>query len=122
MGLLFDQDGLDIPFDIDSHMHKITYPLRPDSLSTKANMGFKRDDEKVIVTTEKAGHGGGDKRLHEKIFKTSDVKDPYDRDAGVRDGAMSILIGIAARKSIESGRPIKVQELTDLVPRAKRLI
>ena len=78
--------------------------------------------EKVIVTTEKAGHGGGDKRLHEKIFKTSDVKDPYDRAAGVRDGAMSILIGIAARKSIESGRPIKVEELTDLVPRAKRLI
>lgn len=69
MALLFDQDGLDILFDIDSHMHKITYPLRPDSISTKANMGFKRDDEKVIVTTEKAGHGGGDKRLHEKIIK-----------------------------------------------------
>jgi predicted dehydrogenase len=78
--------------------------------------------EKVNVTTEKAGHGGGDKRLHEKIFKTADVKDPYDRAAGVRDGAMSVLIGIAARKSIESGRPIKVEELTDLVPRAKRLI
>ncbi|MEQ9288014.1 MAG: Gfo/Idh/MocA family oxidoreductase [Cyclobacteriaceae bacterium] len=78
--------------------------------------------EKVIVTSEKAGHGGGDKRLHEKVFKTSGVKDPYDRAAGVRDGAMSILVGIAARKSIESGRPIKVEELTDLVPRARRLI
>ena len=69
MGLLFDQYGLDIPFDVDSHSHKITYPLRTDSLSTNENMGFKRDDEKVIVTTEKAGHGGGDKRLHEKILK-----------------------------------------------------
>ena len=26
-------------------MHKITYPLRPDSLSSEENMGFKRDDE-----------------------------------------------------------------------------
>jgi len=44
MGLLFDQYGLDIPFDVDSHIHKITYPLRTDSLSTNENMGFKRDD------------------------------------------------------------------------------
>lgn len=80
------------------------------------------DYEKVMVTTEKAGHGGGDKRLHEKIFKTPGQKDPYDRAAGVRDGAMSILIGIAARKSIESGQPVKIEQLTDLVPRAKRLI
>ncbi|MFT7033161.1 MAG: hypothetical protein ACJA2S_001664 [Cyclobacteriaceae bacterium] len=42
---LFDQYGLDISFDGDSHMHKITYPLRADSLSAKANMGFTRDDE-----------------------------------------------------------------------------
>lgn len=80
------------------------------------------DFEKVMVSTEKAGHGGGDKRLHEKIFKTPGQKDPYDRAAGVRDGAMSILIGIAARKSIESGQPVKIEQLTDLVPRAKRLI
>lgn len=80
------------------------------------------DFEKVMVSTEKAGHGGGDKRLHEKIFKTPGEKDPYDRAAGVRDGAMSILIGIAARKSIESGQPVKIEQLTDLVPRAKRLI
>nr|WP_299382243.1 Gfo/Idh/MocA family oxidoreductase [Allomuricauda sp.] len=76
----------------------------------------------IQVPYERGGHGGGDKRLHNKVFVSPNTKDPFDRAAGVRDGAMSILIGIAARKSIESGRPIKVSELTDLKPRAKRLI
>ena len=40
---------------------------------------------------------------------------------GIRDGAMSALIGIAARKSIESGHPVKIAELTDLEPRIKRI-
>lgn len=40
--------------------------------------------------------------------------------AGTREGAMSILIGIAARKSIELKRPVKITELTDLVPMARR--
>ena len=35
---------------------------------------------------------------------------------------MSILIGVAARKSIESGEPVKIAELTDLEPRAKRIL
>jgi hypothetical protein len=35
---------------------------------------------------------------------------------------MSILIGIAARNSIESGKPVKIGELTDLEPRAERII
>jgi predicted dehydrogenase len=78
--------------------------------------------EKIVVTTEKAGHGGGDKRLHENVFVSPNEKDPFDRAAGARDGAMSILVGIAARKSIESGNPVKIEELTSLVPRKKRLI
>ena len=81
-----------------------------------------KDYETVMVDVDKTGHGGGDKRLHEKIFVNPNQKDKFDRSAGLRDGAMSILIGIAARKSIESGNPIKIQELTTLVPRKKRLI
>lgn len=76
--------------------------------------------ETINVDMEKSGHGGGDKRLHDKIFINPEIPDPYGRTAGVRDGAMSILIGIAARKSIESGKPIKVSNLTDLIPKAKR--
>ncbi|OQD42447.1 4,5-dihydroxyphthalate dehydrogenase [Croceivirga radicis] len=79
------------------------------------------DFETVKVPVEKGGHGGGDKRLHDKIFKTPTEKDPYDRSAGIRDGIMSVLIGIGARKSIESGKPIAISELTALEPSVKRL-
>lgn len=79
------------------------------------------DFETVRVNMERGGHGGGDKRLHDKIFTNPDQEDPYDRAAGIRDGAMSILIGIAARKSIESGEPIKIGSLTEFQPRATRL-
>lgn len=78
------------------------------------------DYKMVHVTSERAGHGGGDKRLHDKIFKNPNSPDPLKHTAGVRDGAMSILIGIAARKSIESGKPIKIGDLTDLKPSPNR--
>jgi len=78
--------------------------------------------EVVPVSFERGGHGGGDKRLHAQIFEHPEKKDPYDRAAGVRDGAMSILIGVAARKSIESGKPVRIAELTDLEPRSKRIV
>ncbi|MDN5213490.1 metallophosphoesterase family protein [Fulvivirgaceae bacterium BMA12] len=42
---LFYDYGLDVALDGDSHMSKITYPLRPDSTSADSFMGFVRDDE-----------------------------------------------------------------------------
>lgn len=72
------------------------------------------------VGSERGGHGGGDARLHDKIFRTPDAPDPYQHAAGTRDGAMSCLIGIAARKSIESGKPVKIKDLTDLKPMPNR--
>ncbi len=78
---------------------------------------WNKDYETVNVSSETRGHGGGDKRLQDKIFKHPEQKDPYQRAAGLRDGVMSAIIGIAARKSIESGNPIKIAELTTLEPR-----
>jgi len=40
--------------------------------------------------------------------------------AGYRDGAMAVLIGIAARTSIDEGRAVRIDELTDLVPQADK--
>lgn len=80
-----------------------------------------KDYETAVVSYPREGHGGGDERLQNKIFKNPEEPDPLKFAAGSRDGAMSILIGIAARKSIESGRPVRIAELTDLEPRAKRL-
>lgn len=79
------------------------------------------EHETIQVPYERGGHGGGDKRLHDKVFKNPELEDPYERAAGVRDGAMSILIGVAARKSIESGQPVKIATLTDLEPRPNRI-
>ncbi len=78
------------------------------------------DFSTVRVPYEKGGHGGGDSRLQDKIFIAPDSEDPYGRAAGSRDGVMSVLIGIAARNSIESGNPIKIKDLTDLEPKASR--
>lgn len=72
------------------------------------------DYETVNVVSEKAGHGGGDSRLQDKIFLHPEAADPYRHAAGLRDGVMSVMIGIAARKSIQSGKPIKISSLTDL--------
>ncbi|MCW0481443.1 Gfo/Idh/MocA family oxidoreductase [Gaoshiqia sediminis] len=72
------------------------------------------DPQLVKVPRVRGGHGGGDVRLHDKIFKDPNMADPYRHAAGTRDGAMSILIGIAARKSIEEGRSVKISELTDI--------
>lgn len=74
----------------------------------------------IKVPMERGGHGGGDKRLQNRIFRDPDMDDPFKRSAGSRDGAMSILIGTAARKSIDEGRPVKIAELTDLVPHPTR--
>jgi predicted dehydrogenase len=75
---------------------------------------------KEMVGYEKTGHGGGDRRLHDKIFLNPDAPDPYKHAAGTRDGAMSLLIGVAARKSIESKKPVFITDLTDLQPRPNR--
>ena len=77
--------------------------------------------ETQFVSYDRKGHGGGDLRLQDKIFKNPDNPDPLRHSAGIRDGAMSILIGVAARKSIDSGKAIKIGDLTELNPEANRI-
>jgi hypothetical protein len=66
------------------------------------------------------GHGGGDSRLKDKIFLDPDMPDPLKQAAGVRDGAMAILPGVAARNSIDTGKPVKIADLTTLKPQPTR--
>lgn len=81
-----------------------------------------KDYELVKVPHSGFGHGGGDSRLQDKIFKNPDMEDPLKHTAGTRDGAFAILIGVAARKSIEEQRVVKIEELTELKPMAKRQV
>ena len=73
----------------------------------------------IKIPNREEGHGGGDVRLRKQIFNP-DGNDPYRQAAGSRDGAMSILVGIAARNSIDSGKPVKIADLTSLKPRAEK--
>jgi predicted dehydrogenase len=88
-----------------------------DEIVVSENFG---QSELVKVPFVRSGHGGGDRRLQDQIFRNPELADPLKHAAGLRDGAMAILIGIAARKSIDEGRPVKIEELTDLKPHATR--
>ena len=59
------------------------------------------------------GHGGGDTRLRDLIFRKADAP-PHMRLPNSRAGAMSCLTGIAARKSIDEERPIRIADLVTL--------
>jgi predicted dehydrogenase len=64
-------------------------------------------------------HGGGDMLMKEKIFKDPSQPDPLYQAASVRDGAMAVLIGVAARNSIDTGKPVKIANLTDITLKAQ---
>jgi predicted dehydrogenase len=59
------------------------------------------------------GHWGADQIMQDQIFRNPE-SDHLERAAGSRDGALSILIGIAARRSIEQERPFKIEELVKI--------
>ncbi|GAB6012747.1 Gfo/Idh/MocA family oxidoreductase [Viscerimonas tarda] len=75
----------------------------------------------IRVMPQSGGHGGGDPILHSHVFKKQVLPDTLNQAAGVREGAMSVLIGIAARNSIDSGKPVKIDSLTTLKPKASTL-
>lgn len=82
-----------------------------DEIQITTNFGKR---EIIRIPNNEAGHGGGDVRLRKQVFTPGE--DPWRQAAGSRDGAFSILIGIAARNSIDSGKPVKVSSLTSLKP------
>jgi Predicted dehydrogenases and related proteins len=65
----------------------------------------------VEVPRMEGGHGGGDLIMLEELFGGNPINDPLRRAAGPRDGALSILTGIAANRSFATGLPVRVEEL-----------
>ena len=86
-----------------------------DELQLTKNFG---KTEYIRIDNTEAGHGGGDLRLRKQLFNPGE--DKWRQAAGSRDGAMSILVGIAARESIDKGKPVKIESLTSLKPLAKK--
>ena len=68
----------------------------------------------VDVPTAEGGHGGADPLMLAGLFAPDPAPDPLRQAASFRDGAASILVGIAANQSIETGELVDVAKLFDL--------
>lgn len=68
----------------------------------------------IPTASGEGGHGGGDEALLRDLFLPHPPPDPYQCAASHIDGAASVLIGIAANLSIETARPILIDDLMRL--------
>jgi predicted dehydrogenase len=68
---------------------------------------------RVTFLNAEGEHGGGDDRVRDLIFRKPEAPD-YLKLPDSHAGAMSCLTGIAARRSIEEARPIKIADLVRL--------
>jgi len=76
---------------------------------------YDRKGARITHTIPKAvgGHGGGDEKLLRMVFEGG-MPDPLSHQAGSLAGAVSILIGIAANKSIAEGTAVCINDLVRL--------
>jgi predicted dehydrogenase len=92
------------------------YERQPWTVALESDMQLIRNfGERKTIEIPKAvgGHGGGDDVLRDLIFRGITLPE-HMRLPGSRAGAMSCLTGIAARKSMDSGAPVKIAELVSL--------
>ena len=67
----------------------------------------------IGVIKKGGGHGGGDPELYKEVFLGKDKNDRTERFAGSWDGAMSVLIGTAARESLKTGKAVEINHLLE---------
>jgi predicted dehydrogenase len=92
------------------------YERQPWTVAEESEMQIIRNfGERKTIEIPKAvgGHGGGDDVLRDLIFRGITLPE-HMRLPGSRAGAMSCLTGIAARKSMDSGAPVKIADLVSL--------
>jgi predicted dehydrogenase len=75
-------------------------------------LGTDRSVERIIVEHGPGGHFGGDPLLHESLF-VPDADDPLNQRAGARAGAMSVLTGVAAMQSADTGQAVRIADLLE---------
>ncbi|MBN2420061.1 MAG: Gfo/Idh/MocA family oxidoreductase [Deltaproteobacteria bacterium] len=73
---------------------------------------LRKEPFEVDIWEGEGGHGGADPQMLRYIFDPENQPaDKYMRSSDHRSGAWSIITGIAANKSMELGRPVKIDEL-----------
>ena len=84
---------------------------REDEVDAIAVYRFGHEEpERVIGVSRLDGHGGGDARMLDDLFRGVG-DDPLVHAAGTLDGAYSILVGVAANRSVERGGWVAVDAL-----------
>lgn len=84
--------------------------LRPEGERLLVQRHWEAAYEVPIVAAGEGGHGGGDALLLADVFE-GPGDDPLARPADWRDGVRSICVGIAGNRSLETGLPVRVDEL-----------
>ena len=72
-----------------------------------------KDTQTFSLKSGEGGHWGADRIMQDRIFRNPG-DDLLEQGAGSRDGVLSILIGIAARRSIEQERPFAIEEMVKI--------
>ncbi|MFD7712621.1 Gfo/Idh/MocA family protein [Streptomyces sp. NPDC059785] len=75
---------------------------------------FWEPPREVETATGEGGHGGGDVRMLADLFGERTDPDPLGRAADATAGARSLVTGLAANHSFETGLPVRARELLDL--------
>lgn len=76
--------------------------------------------KRMEIPFVRSGHWGGDSIMMDQILRAKAPQPNLNHASNGRDGSMAVLIGIAARKSIDEKRAIRIEELTDLQPKINK--
>jgi predicted dehydrogenase len=71
-----------------------------------------------LLSGEEGNHGGADPVMLEQLFSPNPPPDPFSRAASHVDGAASIMLGIAANRSMETNQPVRIDDLFCLPQKA----
>ncbi|MFH1497557.1 MAG: Gfo/Idh/MocA family oxidoreductase [Verrucomicrobiota bacterium] len=83
--------------------------LEPTTLLYRPHWG---PPQKIDVPeTNSGGHGGADSIMLADVFSPKSSADPLKRAAGHKAGALSIMTGIAANRSMATGLPVNIRDL-----------
>ncbi len=93
--------------EVRDHDRQPWQPEKPTEIWLTRNFGAR---EAIDVENVSAGHGGGDDLLLAQVFAKPELP-AWLQLPGSRDGALACLTGIAARKSIDERRMVRIDEL-----------
>jgi len=110
----YHRQSWEVPYDSELRISKNFKKSRTMKIGGEEGIDIttgKEGVETFKAQGEKGGHGGADGHAKDLLFVPGKA-DPLNQIAGSRAGVSAALIGIAARKSIESGgKTIKISDL-----------